>query len=129
MTGDEIQSRDISEIPHPFVIETMELFKDLPETEKAKVHFIHMNHTNPLLDPNSAQTKAVLKAGFNIARFGRFYKIVIYRTIDPGSIPPTGSTNTNLPSVFSAINNMPFDSTPRILRGSQVGDNYCLLAY
>lgn len=68
--GDEIQSRDISEIPHPFVIETMELFKDLPETEKAKVHFIHMNHTNPLLDPNSAQTKAVLKAGFNIARFG-----------------------------------------------------------
>ena len=68
--GDEIQSRDISEIPHPFVIETMELLKDLSESEKAKVYFIHMNHTNPLLHETSKQTKAVIKAGFNIARFG-----------------------------------------------------------
>ncbi|MFT5723698.1 MAG: pyrroloquinoline quinone biosynthesis protein B [Bacteroidia bacterium] len=73
--GDEIKSRDISEIPHPFVIETMELLKDLTDTEKAKVHFIHLNHTNPLLNPTSSQTKAVLKAGFNIARIGDSFSL------------------------------------------------------
>ena len=44
--GEEIGHRDISEIPHPFMIESMELFKDLPEIEKGKVYFIHFNHTN-----------------------------------------------------------------------------------
>jgi pyrroloquinoline quinone biosynthesis protein B len=64
----EINNRDISEIPHPFVIETMELFKNQPTSEKNKIHFIHLNHTNPLLDPASKQSKEVLANGFNIAR-------------------------------------------------------------
>jgi len=68
--GDEINNRDISEIPHPFVIETMDVLKDLPESEKAKVHFIHFNHTNPLLDENSEASKTVKQRGFNIARTG-----------------------------------------------------------
>ena len=66
----EIQTRDISEIPHPFVIESMELFKELSPTEKAKIYFIHMNHTNPLLKPNSSESKQVEALGFNIARTG-----------------------------------------------------------
>ena len=41
--------RDMSEIPHPFVQESMELFSELSEKDKQKVHFIHFNHTNPLL--------------------------------------------------------------------------------
>jgi pyrroloquinoline quinone biosynthesis protein B len=68
--GDEINNRDISEIPHPFVIETMDVLQDLPESEKAKVHFIHFNHTNPLLDENSEASKTVKQRGFNIARTG-----------------------------------------------------------
>lgn len=64
----EINNRDISEIPHPFVIESMGLFKTLPETEKAKVYFIHLNHTNPLLNANSEQTKKVLNKGYHVAR-------------------------------------------------------------
>lgn len=63
-------SRDMSEIPHPFVSESMELFKGLSSQEKVKIHFIHFNHTNPLLDPESEQSKFVLDRGFNIARFG-----------------------------------------------------------
>ncbi len=38
----EINNRDISEIPHPFVIETMELFKNLSTTTKNKIYFIHL---------------------------------------------------------------------------------------
>lgn len=67
-SGDELGGRDMSQIPHPSVQESMELFKGLNETDKQKVYFIHLNHTNPLLDENSAQTKEVLRKGFNIAR-------------------------------------------------------------
>lgn len=64
----EINNRDISEIPHPFVIESMELFKNQPEAIRNKIHFIHLNHTNPLLNLESEQSKEVLAKGFNIAR-------------------------------------------------------------
>jgi pyrroloquinoline quinone biosynthesis protein B len=66
--GEEISGRDISEIPHPFVIESMELFKDLSTAEKQKIHFIHLNHTNPLLRPDSRQAIKVIENGFKIAR-------------------------------------------------------------
>jgi len=66
----ELGMRDMSQIPHPFVTESMELFDNLPVVEKNKVWFIHMNHTNPLLDPNSEESKQVLRAGFNIATEG-----------------------------------------------------------
>ena len=66
--GEEINNRDISEIPHPFVVESMELFKNLSVTEKAKIHFIHFNHTNPLLNPESKQAKLVLDKGFHISQ-------------------------------------------------------------
>jgi pyrroloquinoline quinone biosynthesis protein B len=69
--GAEINNRDISEIPHPFIIESMALFKSIPESEKAKIYFIHFNHTNPILNKESKQAKKVLKEGFRIAHFGQ----------------------------------------------------------
>jgi pyrroloquinoline quinone biosynthesis protein B len=68
--GEEINNRDISEIPHPFVIESMVLFGNLSPSEKKKIRFIHFNHTNPLLNTESEQSKEVLKKGFEIARKG-----------------------------------------------------------
>jgi pyrroloquinoline quinone biosynthesis protein B len=67
----EINNRPISEIPHPFVVESMERFKTLPVKEKSKVFFIHFNHTNPLLNINSFSYKKVIKAGYNIAQQGQ----------------------------------------------------------
>lgn len=69
--GNELNTRDISQIPHPFVIESMALFKNLSESDKAKVHFIHFNHTNALLNLESEQAKTVLSKGFNIAQFNQ----------------------------------------------------------
>lgn len=73
--GDEINNRDISEIPHPFVVESMEKFSVMDELNRNKVIFIHFNHTNPILVPESKQSKEVLKQGFKIARFGEAYKL------------------------------------------------------
>lgn len=64
----EINNRDISEIPHPFVIESLKLFQSLAPEEKKKVYFIHFNHTNPIINGESEQAQEVLKNGFNIAQ-------------------------------------------------------------
>ena len=47
----EVNHRDMSEIPHPFVVETMDALTQLPSEGRVEpiVHFIHMNHTNPAL--------------------------------------------------------------------------------
>ena len=64
-------NRDISEIPHPLVTETMNLLSGLNKENRNKVYFIHMNHTNMMLDPNSDLSKLVNSKGFNIARLGQ----------------------------------------------------------
>jgi len=64
-------NRDISEIPHPLVTETMNLLSGLSIENRKKVYFIHMNHTNMMLDPNSDLSKLVTSKGFNIARLGQ----------------------------------------------------------
>ena len=71
----EINNRDISEIPHPFVVESLQRFKDLNHKDKAKIHFIHLNHTNPLLNPLGEATTKVIHEGFNVARFGQEFKL------------------------------------------------------
>lgn len=69
----EINHRDISQIPHPFVIESMTLFEKLTTAQKRKIVFIHFNHTNPLLRSDSPESQSVLNAGFRIARIGDTY--------------------------------------------------------
>lgn len=66
----EVGHRDMAEIPHPFVVETMGRLQDLPAAEKAKVRFIHLNHTNPCLDSTSDAYRQVVEAGFHVAQFG-----------------------------------------------------------
>ena len=66
----ELPGRDMSKIPHPFVTETMEVLKDLTYEQKSKVWFIHMNHTNPLLDGDSLESKLVSDKGFRVATEG-----------------------------------------------------------
>ena len=66
----ELPDRDMSEIPHPRVTETMDSLQDLPPEERAKVHFIHYNHTNPIRDPASPESAEVEQRGFNVARRG-----------------------------------------------------------
>lgn len=59
--------RPMSEVPHPFVSETMELLKNLSLKDRQKVHFIHFNHSNPLIQGKKEQKKEVFQKGFNIA--------------------------------------------------------------
>lgn len=73
--GKELPGRDMSEIPHPFVVESMARFDSLSAELKNKVYFIHLNHTNPLWRADSEESKEVEARGYHIARQGQAFKL------------------------------------------------------
>ena len=72
---EEVNYRPLSEIPHPLVVETIDYLKNEDISLKNKVYFIHMNHTNPMLDENSKVSKLIFNEGFNIARLGYQFEL------------------------------------------------------
>ena len=66
----EIPNRDMSEIPHPFIQESLQRFSQLPAKARAKIRFIHFNHTNPALRPASEAARSIQAAGFGLAQEG-----------------------------------------------------------
>ena len=63
----EIPGRDMSGFPHPFIRHSMERFDDLAVGEKKKIRFIHLNHTNPALLPDSEARREITSRGFAVA--------------------------------------------------------------
>lgn len=68
----EIPGRDMSEIPHPFIEESMTRFEGLSSQDKSKVHFIHFNHTNPVMRETD-EKKTVQSKGFIVAEEGMIF--------------------------------------------------------
>lgn len=66
----EIPWRDPAQVRHPFVVDTLARLGHLPAEDRAKVVFVHLNHTNPLLDPASEASRRVHDLGFRVARDG-----------------------------------------------------------
>jgi pyrroloquinoline quinone biosynthesis protein B len=71
----EIPGRDMSGFPHPFIADSLARFAALPEKERAKIRFIHLNHTNPALDAASAASAAVRAAGMAVAVEGEWRRL------------------------------------------------------
>jgi len=67
--------RAMTEVPHPFIEETIDLFKNESLSTKNKVIFIHFNHTNPTLLEDSKERKEIKKLGFRFATEGDSYEI------------------------------------------------------
>ena len=65
----ELPNRKMEDVPHPMVKETMALFKNESTAVKAKIYFIHFNHTNPILWNKEAQNN-FHKTGFKMAKQG-----------------------------------------------------------
>ncbi|MDN3666013.1 MBL fold metallo-hydrolase [Algibacter miyuki] len=74
-SGQEINNRPISEIAHPFIIESLEQFKSLKKQDRSKVVFIHFNHTNPVINTNSKAHKDVIEQGFKIGKINDVFKL------------------------------------------------------
>jgi pyrroloquinoline quinone biosynthesis protein B len=71
----ELGERDMSDIPHPPIAESMERFTPLAETERNKICFIHFNHTNPVLNRASEAGRRVLSGGFGLAQEGDIIRL------------------------------------------------------
>jgi len=63
----ELPYRDVSQVPHPFIFDTITRLRRLPAVERKKVFFTHLHHTNPVLNPFSDEFKYVVKNGFRVA--------------------------------------------------------------
>ena len=55
----------MSEIPHPFIVESTEFFKKIKDV--VSISFIHFNHTNPLLNEISESRKKLKIEGYGAA--------------------------------------------------------------
>lgn len=69
----EIPGRSLADIPHPFVSESLARFAPLPASERAKVFFTHLNHTNPATDADGPAARAVRAAGMHVLSEGAIF--------------------------------------------------------
>ena len=74
-SSDEIPHRDMSEIPHPFIIETMDLLDNMNSKNRKKIYFIHFNHSNPAINYTSSVSNIIRSKRFNIATEGLKLKL------------------------------------------------------
>lgn len=73
--GDGEIPRPMSEVPHPFIEESVKLFSTLPLKQKQKIHFIHLNHSNPARNENYPKRIEMEEMGFRFAKFGEEFKL------------------------------------------------------
>lgn len=71
----ELPGRDMAEIPHPFVTESIARFSTLDREVRSRIKFIHLNHTNPAIrfagDPKlNPAARKIYAAGMGLARQG-----------------------------------------------------------
>ena len=71
----ELPNRAMSEIPHPFIAESMKRFSKLPVEERRKIHFIHLNHTNPALRPDGEARTTIEAADMKVAEQGSRFRL------------------------------------------------------
>jgi len=64
----ELPGRNMSEIPHPLVEETIERAKKWSMETRKKIILTHFNHTNPLLQNDSFFSRTILSVGLRVAR-------------------------------------------------------------
>lgn len=71
----ELPGRDMSTIPHPTIEHSVTRFEKLPLSERQKIHFIHLNHTNPLLHRQSdhPMSKRLDESGMRVGEQGQVF--------------------------------------------------------
>tara|TARA_B100001250_G_scaffold182752_1_gene157290 strand:+ start:1945 stop:2853 length:909 start_codon:yes stop_codon:yes gene_type:complete len=69
----ELPGRDMSEIPHPFIVESIDIFSKTQN--KSGIHFIHINHSNPALNHNSDAFGNIVNNGFSVAKRDQIFDL------------------------------------------------------
>ena len=64
-SGGELKGRDMSVVPHPTVEESLRRLGHRRDGDP-EIFFIHLNHTNPLYNSNSDESKQLRESGWSI---------------------------------------------------------------
>lgn len=73
-SSEELPGRDISQIGHPFIQNSLEILRSIVRKGGTKVYFTHLNHTNLALDPEGDARRKIEEEGFYLASDGmEFY--------------------------------------------------------
>jgi pyrroloquinoline quinone biosynthesis protein B len=62
----ELPGRNLKEVSHPMITDTLAKFSDLAKTRR--LILTHFNHSNPVCDPASKEARNVQAAGFELAQ-------------------------------------------------------------
>ena len=73
-SSDELAGRNQDKVPHPPVSQTLEMLGSRKEDDPA-LYFIHLNHTNPLYDPNSGASEELTRSGWSVAAQGQRFTL------------------------------------------------------
>ena len=68
--ANELRGRDLSTIPHPLMSETLKRLEMSSKALRAKVHFIHLNHSNPVCQIDQAAYLQMQASGCQLAAEG-----------------------------------------------------------
>jgi pyrroloquinoline quinone biosynthesis protein B len=66
----DLPGRDLSEIGHPLIQDSMRMLQSEAERGRSRILFTHLNHSNPAVDPAGRAHKQVKERGFEVAADG-----------------------------------------------------------
>ncbi len=73
----EKTARGFDEVPHPPMTQTAALFdKGKIDRYDAELYFIHLNHTNPMLNPNCRHSKWLKRSPLKLARQSQEFELL-----------------------------------------------------
>ena len=74
-SSDELPGREIEEIRHPLIVDSMDLFQHIVEADNTRVLFSHLNHSNPALVPEGPELAEIERRGFSVAAEGELIEL------------------------------------------------------
>jgi pyrroloquinoline quinone biosynthesis protein B len=73
--NEELPGRNLQDVPHPFIKESLQKFSLLEEVDRDKVYFTHLNHSNPVIQISSLERSMVYEKGCHIAEDGMLFAL------------------------------------------------------
>ena len=71
----ELPIRNMQDVPHPYIKESLQKFSLLEEVDRDKVYFTHLNHSNPVIKQSSVERLTTINQGCHIAEDGMVFSL------------------------------------------------------
>lgn len=63
------------DVPHPPIVDSLERLVPVVKSCGTQIYFTHLNHNNPVVDPESEQARLVRSCGFGVAMEGMRFEL------------------------------------------------------